>query len=105
MRSLSEAMSTAIELVSEVMVARIRLAWTPWPSCTSECLLSRIHGMSRETASSMIACVEGPKAVRWARRMNASSSSSKSKSGSAFTRWFTRRTASRPASSPTCSST
>ena len=74
-RSLSEAMSTAIELVSEVIVARIRLAWTPWPSWTSECLLSRIHGMSRETASSMIACVEGPNAVRCARRMNASSSS------------------------------
>ena len=28
-RSLSEAMSTAIELVSLVMVARMRLAWTP----------------------------------------------------------------------------
>ena len=75
MRSLSEAMSTAIELVSEVIVARMRLAWTPWPSWTSECLLSRIQGMSRETASSMIAWVDGPNAVRWARRMKASSSS------------------------------
>ena len=73
-RSLSEAMSTAIEVVSEVMVARIRLAWTPWPSWTRECWLSRIHGMSRETASSRIAWVEGPNAVRSARRMNASSS-------------------------------
>ena len=75
MRSLSEAMSTAIELVSEVIVARMRLACTPCPSWTSECLFSRIHGMSRETASSMIACVDGPNAVRCARRMNVSSSS------------------------------
>ena len=53
-------------------MARIRFSWTPWPSCTSECWLSRIHGMSRETASSRIACVDGPNAVRSARRMNAS---------------------------------
>ena len=99
-RSLSEAMSTAIELVSEVIVARMRLAWTPCPSCTSECLFSRIHGMSRETASSMIACVDGPNAVRCARRMNVSSSSSKSKCGSASTRWLTRRTASRAGLQP-----
>ena len=46
-RSLSEAMSTAIALVAEVIVARIRLAWTPWPSWTREYWLSRIHGMSR----------------------------------------------------------
>ena len=55
-------------------MARIRLAWTPWPSWTRECWLSRIHGMSRQTASSRIACVDGPNAVRSARRMNASSS-------------------------------
>ena len=87
------------------MVARIRLAWTPWPSWTREYWLSRIHGMSRDTASSMIACVEGPNAVRSARRMNVSQLGSKSKSGSAWTRWLTRRTASRPAARPTCSST
>ena len=95
-RSLSEAMSTAIELVSQVIVARMRLAWTPWPSWTREYWLSRIHGMSRETASSTIACVEGPKAVRSARRMKASRSVSQSKSGSPSTRWLTRRTASSP---------
>ena len=61
-------------MVSEVIVARIRLAWTPWPSWTREYWLSRIHGMSRETASSTIAWVEGPNAVRSARRMKASSS-------------------------------
>ena len=86
-------------------MARIRLAWTPWPSWTREYWLSRIHGMSRETASSRIAWVEGPNAVRSARRMNASSSSSQSNSGSAWTRWLTRRTARRAAASPTCSST
>ena len=105
MRSLSEAMSTAMADVADVMVARIRLAWTPWPSWTREYWLSRIHGMSRETASSMMACVEGPKAVRSARRMNDSSSASQSNSGSACTRWLTRRTARRAAASPTCSST
>ena len=47
-RSLSLAMSTASAEVFEVIVARIRLAWTPWPSWTSECWLSRIHGMSRD---------------------------------------------------------
>ena len=104
-RSLSEAMSTAIALVAEVIVARIRFWCTPWPSWTSECSLSRIHGMSRETASSRMAWVDGPNAVRSARRMNASSSRPKSNSGSASTRWLTRRTASRPAARPTCSST
>ena len=104
-RSLSEAMSTAIAEVAEVIVARIRLAWTPWPSWTREYWLSRIQGMSRETASSTIACVEGPKAVRSARRMKLSSSSSQSKSGSTDTRWFTRRTASAAAASATFSST
>ena len=104
-RSLSEAMSTAIEDVSDVMVARIRLAWTPWPSCTREYWLSRIHGMSRDTASSTMAWVEGPNAVRSARRMNPSRSASQSKSGSPSTRWLTRRTASLPALRPTFSST
>ena len=80
-RSLSEATSTAIALVAEVIVARIRFWCTPWPSWTSECLLSRIQGMSRDIASSRIACVDGPNAVRSARRMNASSSSSQSKLG------------------------
>ena len=46
------------------MVARMRCWWTPWPSCTSECSLSRSHGMSRDTASSRMACVDGPNAVR-----------------------------------------
>ncbi len=69
-RSLSEATSTAIALVADVIVARIRFWWTPWPSCTRECWLSRIHGMSRDIASSRIACVDGPNAVRSARRMN-----------------------------------
>ncbi len=103
-RSLSEAMSTAIELVSEVIVARIRLAWTPWPSWTREYWLSRIHGMSRLTASSMMAWVEGPNAVRSARMMKLSSSPSQSNSGSAWTRWLTSRAARRPAASPTFSS-
>ncbi len=103
-RSLSEAMSTAIDDVSEVIVARIRLAWTPWPSWTREYWLSRIHGMSRETASSTIACVEGPNAVRSARRMKSSRSVSQSKSGSPSTRWLTSRTARRPAVRPTFSS-
>ena len=103
-RSLSEATSTAIADVADVMVARIRLAWTPWPSWTREYWLSRIHGMSRETASSRIAWVEGPNAVRSARMMKLSSSASQSNSGSACTRWLTSRAASRPAASPTCSS-
>ena len=80
------------------MVARMRCWWTPWPSCTSECSLSRSHGMSRDTASSRIACVDGPNAVRCACSRNRSSSASKSNSGSAWTRWFTSRTASVPGS-------
>ena len=63
-------------------MARMRFAWTPWPSWTSEYWLSRIHGMSRETASSRIAWVDGPNAVRSARRMKVSSSASQSNSGS-----------------------
>jgi hypothetical protein len=102
---LSLATSTAIADVFEVIVARIRFWWTPWPSWTSEYWLSRIQGMSRETASSRMACVDGPKAVRSARTMKSSSSPSKSKSGSAWTRWLTSRTASRPAEMPTFSST
>ena len=38
--SLSLAMSTASAPVFDVMVARMRWAWTPWPSCTSEAVLS-----------------------------------------------------------------
>ena len=102
--SLSLAMSTAIEPVSDVIVARIRFACTPWPSWTRLALFSRIHGMSRETASSTIAWVDGPNAVRSACWMNVSSSVVKSKSGSGWTRWLTNRTASSPAASPTASS-
>ena len=74
-------MSTAIDPVSDVIVARIRFACTPWPSWTRLALFSRIHGMSRETASSTIAWVEGPNALRSACLMNFSSSVVKSKSG------------------------
>ena len=85
-RSLSLATSTAIDPVSDVIVARIRFACTPWPSWTRLALFSRIHGMSRDTASSTIACVDGPNAVRSACLMNFSSSVVKSKSGSGCTR-------------------
>ena len=70
--ALSEAMSTAMELVREVIVARMRCWWTPWPSWTRECRSRRIQGMSRETASSMMACVDGPNADRSATRMSRS---------------------------------
>ena len=40
--SLSPAMSTASALVFEVMVARMRCWWTPWPSWTRLALLSRM---------------------------------------------------------------
>lgn len=73
-RSLSLATSTAIEPVSDVIVARIRFACTPCPSWTRLNLFSRIHGMSRDTASSTIAWVDGPNAVRSACLMNRSSS-------------------------------
>ena len=53
------------------------------------------------TASSRIAPVDGPNAVRWARRRNRSSSSAKSNPSSAWTRWLTSRTASVPAARPT----
>ena len=89
--------------VSEVIVARIRLAWTPWPSWTREYWFSRIHGMSRETASSTMAWVDGPNAVRSARVRKRSSSASKSKSSCVWTRSLTSATASRPAARPTSS--
>jgi len=98
-------MSTARAPVLEVIVARMRCWWTPWPSCTSDCSFSRIQGMSRLTASSTMAAVLGPNAVRSARRRNRSSSASKSKPGSACTRWLTSRTDSRAAASATRSST
>ena len=59
MSSLLLAMSTATEEVLEVMVARMRFWCTPWPSWTSEEVFSRMNGMSRLTASSMIAWVDG----------------------------------------------
>ena len=93
-RLLSDATSTPIAEVCEVIVARIRCWWTPWPNWTSEWRSSRMNGMSRLTASSMSACVDGPNACRSASRMSRSSSGAKSKktSGSSgATRWLTRR--------------
>ncbi|OLT26244.1 hypothetical protein BJF82_04140 [Kytococcus sp. CUA-901] len=87
------------------MVARMRWAWTPWPSCTKLALFSRIHGMSRDSASSRMACVEGPKATRWASSRNSSISCSKSSGAAAgSTAWFTIRTANSPAARPSRSS-
>ena len=74
MRFLSLAMSTPMADVREVIVARMRCWWTPWPSWTSEARSRRRNGMSREAASSRIAWVDGPNAWRSARRMSASSS-------------------------------
>ena len=76
---LSDAMSTAMADVREVIVARMRCWYLPWPSWTRLCRSSRIQGMSRETASSMIACVEGPKADRSAIRMSRSSAAGRSR--------------------------
>ena len=101
---LSEAMSTASAEVIDVIVARTRCWYFPWPSWISERSFSRIHGMSRDAASSMIACVEGPNARRSASRISRSSSARKSKPFSALTRWLTVRTPSFPASTPTDSS-
>ncbi len=101
---LSPAMSTASALVSEVIVARMRCWYFPCPSWTSDCSFRRMNGMSRVTASSMMACVDGPNCRRSASRISRSSSSSKSNPGSVFTRWFTSRTASFPAVTPTRSS-
>ncbi len=78
-RLLSDAMSTPIALVFDVIVARIRCWWTPWPNWTSEWRSSRMNGMSRLTASSMSAWVDGPNAWRSASRMSRSSSLAKSK--------------------------
>ena len=75
MRPLSEAMSTAMAAVREVIVARMRCWWMPWPSWIRLWRSSRIQGMSRCAASSMRACVDGPKAWRSAIRMSFSSSS------------------------------
>jgi hypothetical protein len=97
-------MSTASAPVLEVIVARMRWAWTPWPSWTSEAELSRMNGMSREAASSRMAAVEGPKATRSAWRRNALSSVSKSNPSEGSTRWFIRRTDRLPAATPTVSS-
>ena len=101
---LSEAMSTPNELVWLVIVARIRFWYIPWPSCTSDCSLRRMYGMSRSAASSSSACVEGPNADRSARSTSFSNSCTKSKVGSVSTRWLTKRTAMRPAARPTLSS-
>ena len=97
-------MSTASALVLDVIVARIRCWYLPQPSWTSEASFSRIQGMSRLAASSMIACVDGPNARRSASRIRRSSSARKSKSFAGRTSWFTRRTASSPAARPTRSS-
>jgi hypothetical protein len=72
-------MSTPIALVFDVIVARIRCWWTPCPNWTSEWRSSRMNGMSRLTASSISACVDGPNAWRSARRISRSSSFAKSK--------------------------
>ena len=72
-RLLSDAMSTPIALVFDVIVARIRCWWTPWPNCTSEWRSSRMNGMSRLTASSISAWVDGPNAWRSASRISRSS--------------------------------
>jgi hypothetical protein len=106
-RLLSLAMSTAMPDVIEVIVARIRCWWTPWPSWTSECRSRRMYGMSRLAASSRIAWVLGPKAARSASRIRPSSWAMKSNdvdASSGATRWFTRATAILPASIPTVSS-
>ena len=79
MRLLSDATSTAIADVREVIVARIRCWWTPWPNWTSEWRSSRMNGMSRLTASSISAWVDGPNARRSASEMSSSSSMAKSK--------------------------
>ena len=104
--SLSPAMSTASADVFDVMVARMRRWWTPCPSCTRECSLSRSQGMSRETASSRIACVDGPNAVRSAVEQEALELGVEVELRVGLrTRWLTSRTASRPAVRPTRSST
>ena len=103
-RSLSLAMSTARAPVLDVIVARMRWAWTPWPSWTSEAELRRMKGMSRDAASSRMAAVDGPKATRSAWRRKALNSVSKSKPSSGSTRWLSSRTDSLPAATPTVSS-
>ena len=70
MRLLSDATSTPMAEVREVIVARIRCWWTPCPNWTSEWRSSRKNGMSRLTASSMSAWVDGPKACRSASRIS-----------------------------------
>ena len=47
----------------EVIVARMRCWWTPWPNWTSEWRSRRMNGMSRQTASSMRAWVDGPEGL------------------------------------------
>ncbi len=101
---MSLATSTAMAEVAEVIVARIRFWWTPCPSWTSEYSLSLIHGMSRDTASSTIACVDGPNAVRTAARRNRSSSWANTNAAVGATSSLTSRTASSPAATPTFSS-
>ena len=94
---LSDAMSTAIELVLQVMVARMRCWWTPWPSWTSEAGHSGgSTGCRAAPASSSSACVDGPKAARSASRTSARTRRAKSKSVLGSTRWLTSRTASLP---------
>ena len=74
MSFLSDAMSTAMPPVRDVIVARIRCWWTPWPSWTRLNRSSRMYGMSRPAASSSSACVDGPNASRSASRISFSSS-------------------------------
>src|SRR5262245_26177707 len=65
--------------VSLVTVACSRFWSFPWPSWMSEYSLSRIQGMPRCSADLTRACVDGPRARRCAKRMNASRSAGKSK--------------------------
>jgi hypothetical protein len=97
-------MSTAIDEVSDVIVARMRLAWTPLAELDEGVL---VEPDPRDVAGDRL--VDDGLRGRAERRALRPADErvplgAQSKSGSPSTRWLTRRTARRPAVSPTFSS-
>ncbi len=100
--SLSDTVSTAIELVVDAMVAWIFFWLNPCPSIIKDLLSRRLYGISLFLASFIIACVLGPKPSSRAIPVNSLRSASRSYGRSCLI-LSTIRTAALPAYIPAVS--